>query len=107
MKSLLLNSCYPPAPPASQQAPSPLSSFHSLFSACTTAHGELPLAGPSCSTQPASTSPSSILEVATELPAVTPLLDQPWSRRCPTAPASTQEQHWLHGSRLFQEVEVH
>lgn len=77
MKNLLLNSCYPPAPPTLQQALSPLSSFHSLFLACTAAHGELPPARPSCSMQPASTFLSSIPEVATELPAVILLLEQP------------------------------
>lgn len=60
MKNILLNSCYPPTPPAPKKAPSLVSSpFTVCSSACTTVDGEL-LESPSAAgwpVPPASTQP--------------------------------------------------
>lgn len=95
MKNILLNSCYPPPPPAAKEAPSPvLLPFTACSSARTAVDGEAAGESPCGSAQHRSRARSAP-GMATELP-------QP--RRCPSWCSSEPQPR---AARLFQEVEVH
>lgn len=109
MKNILLNSCYPPPPPAAKEAPSPVSSLsqlvprHTLQRTESRRRGPVPPVSTAAEPAPCRRCPRSYRSAAAARPA--PPRVPSWCSGEP--PACRSPVPLAPRSRLFQEVEVH